>query len=70
MHASATLERADFLTKRFATRVERDVKFGVGGVGFNAPGGLRHRDLKLDVYAPVDAGDDPKPPAIRRNPTA
>ena len=64
MQASATLERADFVTKRFATRVERDVKFGVGGVELNAPGGLRYRDLKLDIYAPVDAGDAPKPALI------
>lgn len=56
--------RSDFVTKRFATRVERDVKFGVGGVGLNSPGGLRYRDLKLDVYSPVGAGDQPKPALI------
>lgn len=64
MSAADAMARADFLEKRFSTRVERDVKFGVGGVGLNSPGGLRHRDLKLDVYRPVDAGDAPKPALI------
>lgn len=59
-----TADCADFVAKRFATRVERDVKFGVGGVGLNSPGGLRYRDLKLDVYRPIDAGDGQKPALI------
>lgn len=46
----------DFIAKRFGVTVERDVKYGVGGVGFRSPQGVRYRDLKLDVYAPV--GDD------------
>ncbi|MFO1134513.1 MAG: dienelactone hydrolase family protein [Rhodoblastus sp.] len=45
----------DYLGKRFDVRVERDVKYAVGGVDFTK--GLRYRDLKLDVYSPVgDAG--------------
>ena len=57
-------DRVDYTTKRFATQVRRDVKFGVGGVGLNSPGGLRYRDLKLDVYSPVGAGDQLKPALI------
>lgn len=64
MSAADTLMRADFLEKRFETRVEKDVKFGVGGVGLNSAQGLRYRDLRLDVYSPVDVDDAPRPALI------
>lgn len=46
----------DYLHKRYEVRVQKDVKYAVGGVGFTKA--LRYRDLKLDVYSPVgDAGN-------------
>jgi len=62
--ATHVMERVDYLAKTFEVAVTRDVKFAVGGVGLNSPGGLRYRDLKLDVYAPVGAGDTPRPALI------
>ena len=62
--ATHVMERVDYLAKTFEVAVTRDVKFPVGGVGLNSPGGLRYRDLKLDVYAPVGAGDTPRPALI------
>lgn len=61
------IERAGagaFLAKRFDVRVARDVKYAVGGVAFGSPGGVRHRDLKLDVYEPVQDAGAPRPALV------
>ena len=56
--------QGDFRQKRFEVAVETDVKYAVGGVGLHSPGGLRYRDIKLDVYSPVGAAGAPRPALI------
>ena len=46
-----------FIAKRYAVRITEDIKFATAGVGFSDQDGARQfRDLKLDMYQPIDAG--------------
>ena len=54
-----------YIDKIHEVDVERDVVYGVGGVGFDrATGPARYRPLKLDIYRPRDATDEPRPALI------
>ncbi len=52
----------DYLEKLFDVRVEKGVKYAVGGVGFTRD--LRYRDLKLDVYSPASDAAGARPALI------
>jgi predicted esterase/ketosteroid isomerase-like protein len=54
-----------FMDKTHAVECQTDVVYGVGGVDYDrATGAARYRDLKLDIYRPRDAGDQPRPALI------
>jgi dienelactone hydrolase len=59
------LQAAPYLAKRYAVRVTEDIKFGTAGVDFSKQEGpSRYRDLKLDMYQPVDGRDVARPALI------
>ena len=59
------LSQLAYLTKRYAVRVTEDIKFGTAGVDYSPEHGARKvRDLRLDMYQPVDAGAERRPALI------
>jgi dienelactone hydrolase len=56
---------APYFGKLYDVSLTEDVTYGVGGVDYVAGRGpARYRDLKLDVYQPVEAGNEPRPALI------
>lgn len=63
-------QKPDLATCAFGAKihevdVERDVTYGLGGVGYDpAHGAKRQRELKLDIYRPRGVGPEPRPALI------
>ncbi|KAA0073854.1 alpha/beta hydrolase [Tardiphaga sp. P9-11] len=56
---------APYLSKIYDVSLTEDVTYGIGGVGYVAGcGSARYRDLKLDVYQPVDDRNEARPALI------
>jgi predicted esterase len=59
------LQDLPYLAKRYSVSITEDIKFGSAGVDFSDQEGARRlRDLKLDMYQPVDAGQQRRPALI------
>ncbi len=59
------VEGVPYLAKRYAVRLTGDIKYASAGVNFSDETGARsYRELKLDMYQPLDAGDAPRPALI------
>ena len=63
--SASTASDLAFLSKRHTVNVTENITYGTGGIGYSREhGATRMRDLLLDMYAPAEPANHPRPALI------